>query len=69
MADTNTTVHIGENSPEEVAYKLLERIAYVEGKGIRSGVSAPPTKADRAYILTTYEECIHVVKGFGQKKR
>ena len=66
MAD-GAIVHIGENSPEEVAHKLLVHIAFVEGKCIRHGTTGE--KADRAYILTTYEECIHVVKGYGQKKK
>jgi hypothetical protein len=65
MAD-NTTVHIGENSPEEVAYKLLAGIAFVEGKTVRGGVSGE--KATREYILTTYDACLHVVKGYGVKK-
>ena len=30
MTDTSTVVHIGENSPEEVALKLYREIATVE---------------------------------------
>jgi hypothetical protein len=30
VADANTVVHIGENSPEQVAYKLLTDIANAE---------------------------------------
>jgi|HubBroStandDraft_3_1064219.scaffolds.fasta_scaffold736471_1 hypothetical protein len=33
MAD-DAIVHIGENSPEHVAYKLMERIAEAEGKNL-----------------------------------
>ena len=62
MADS-ATVHIGENSREEVAHKLLLHIAHVEGKSIRSGMTGE--KADRAYILTTYHECWQVAAGYG----
>ncbi|HEY2872871.1 MAG TPA: hypothetical protein VGJ56_13190 [Reyranella sp.] len=62
MAD-DTTVHIGENSPEQVAYKLFRHIAFVEGKKVegRMNDSSPP--ADRKWILTTYWECVRTVRG------
>lgn len=66
MGDTNTTVHIGENSPEQVAYKLLVDVIKAEGKSTYHGEG---NAVDRAYLLTTYEECLHVVKGYGQKKK
>lgn len=54
MAD-ETTVHIGENSPEQVAYKLFRDICSVENKDLYShGDNA----ADREYILRTYRQCI-----------
>jgi hypothetical protein len=62
----NTAVHFGENSPEHVAYKLLEEIAFVEGKSLRSGMKGQ--KADRAYILSTYWECWKVVQGVGTEE-
>lgn len=53
MAD-NTTVHIGENSPEQVAYKLMRLIASaekinMEGLGINS---------NRQWIIRTYCQCL-----------
>jgi hypothetical protein len=62
----NTAVHFGENSPEQVAYKLLEEIAFVEGKSLRLGMKGQ--KADRAYILSTYWECWKVVQGVGTEE-
>lgn len=62
----DTTVHIGENSPEQVAYKLLEEIAFAEGKSLRAGMTGQ--KADRAYILSTYWECWRVVQGIGTEE-
>ena len=47
-------VHIGENSPEHVAYELMTGILRVEGK-INS--------ADRKLILDTYAECLDAVRG------
>ena len=49
-------VHIGENSPEYVAFRLLERIAMVENRGFNAG------GADRRWILDTYAECLLVVQ-------
>lgn len=58
MSD-NTTVHIGENSPEQVAFKLLGIIANVEGRDFYSHGSNP---ADREYLLKTYAQCLQTVK-------
>lgn len=52
MADTSV-VHIGENSPEQVAFKLMQLIAINEGK---------TGSADRKWMLDTYAECLHVVR-------
>ncbi len=57
MAD-NTTVHIGENSPEQIAYKLFNHIVTVENRDIYNHGRA--NSADRAYILKTYWECRRV---------
>lgn len=53
MADSGT--------PEDVAYRLLLLIGQAEGKGIVGSVRTEP--ADRAWVLTTYSECLRVVKG------
>ena len=65
MAD-DTIVHIAENSPEAVAYKLLESVAFVEGKSLVAGMTGE--KADRAHILRTYWECCKVVQGLGTEE-
>jgi hypothetical protein len=61
MADS-TTVHIAENSAEEVALKLLTFVARAEGRPL-PGVSGSSSTADRRYILDTYAECLEAVKG------
>ena len=55
-----TVVHIGENSPEYVAYRLMEAIAMAEKKTLpgRGGSQDP----DRAWLLRTYAQCVQVVK-------
>ncbi len=58
MAD-NPIVHIGENSPEEVAYKLLQVIADVENRE-RYGHGSHPV--DREWVLRTYAQCIRAVR-------
>lgn len=60
MAD-KPVIHIGENSPEEVAYKLLNNIADVEGKSLVLNPTGKRDTADREWILDTYAECIDAV--------
>ena len=63
MADA-PIVHIGENSPEHVAYQLLLHIAWIEQKAIQAnGSFASPERATRKWILDTYDECLLAVKG------
>lgn len=64
MAD-KPVVHIGENSPEEVAYKLFQHIAFVEKKSPAHGGALKD--CDRDWILDTYLECRHVVNR-GQRR-
>jgi hypothetical protein len=61
MADT--VVHMGENSPEHVAHKLLHEIADIEKKAFHNEPSSGWTTADRAWVLDTYRECLMAVKG------
>ena len=56
MAD-GAVVHIGENSPEQVAYRLMRDIAIAEkinlvGNGVNSS---------RDWIIRTYAQCRQVV--------
>lgn len=53
-----TTIHLGENSPEHVAFKLMASIANNEGKTL-TGANA---SADRRWILSTYAECLRTVR-------
>lgn len=59
MADT-PVVHIGENSPEQIAYKLLHDIARNDGKLD----SYKRLQADKQYILDTYAEALNTVRGY-----
>lgn len=58
MADA-PVVHIGENSPERVAYKLMELIANLERRDLYASGSNPP---DREWVLNTYGKCISTVR-------
>lgn len=68
MADA-PVVHIGENSPEEVAFRLMEKVASVEKKLLYSSSDYPDRVADRGYILDTYAECLAVVRGHRSPKQ
>jgi hypothetical protein len=61
MADA-PVVHIGENSPEEVAYKLVVIIAQHEGKQLHTTPTRQAT-ADRKWLLDTYAECLQATTG------
>jgi len=50
----------GGKSPEEIAYRLLENIAYSERKALHP--SDDGEKAGRKWILSTYAECLGVVR-------
>lgn len=60
MAD-NTVVHMGENSPEQVAFKLLQIIAHNEGKYLQASSTAA-NHPDRQWLLSTYAECLRTVR-------
>jgi hypothetical protein len=57
MAD-NTVVHIGENSPDEVAFKLMQVIANVENREMYGHGDNP---VNREWILRTFAQCKRVV--------
>jgi hypothetical protein len=66
VADNAPVVHIGENSPEEVAYRLLKHAANAEkvvfghpSSGARGRGMKPAT---REWILDTYAECLEAVR-------
>jgi hypothetical protein len=58
-------VHMGENSPEHVAYRLLMDVQRIERKALHVGDLNPGwTTADQKWILDTYSECLQAAKGF-----
>lgn len=57
MAENNH-VHIGENSPEYVAYKLMRDISRAENISLE-GVNV---NSNREWIISTYKECLRVVR-------
>lgn len=57
MADKATVVHIGENSPEQVAFKLLEIVAEIEGKVLHPHSGNRNQAPSREWVLDTYKEC------------
>jgi hypothetical protein len=63
MADSNT-VHIGENSPQQVAYKLMKDIAQSEGFYLGQTTIRP----DREWIIKTYCSCLMAVTQPGYPK-
>jgi hypothetical protein len=58
MAD-KPVVHIGENSPEEIAYRLFGHITVCEQKNVTTTAANNP---DRKWILDTYAECLRAVR-------
>jgi hypothetical protein len=62
MADKPAVVHIGENSTEEVAFKLYRIIVAHEGEGISTGFLREGSQAGRQYVLDLYAQCLRTVK-------
>ncbi len=56
----SSIIHIAENSPEHVAYKMMRDVFVVENK--------PFDSLTRDEYLDTYEECLEAVKGFRKRK-
>lgn len=61
---SDSTIHIGENSPEQVAFKLLQIVMKAEKRTELPQLvgDAGRTLADRQYILDTYAECALAVR-------
>lgn len=59
MANEAPVVHIGENSPEQIAYKLFRDIAAVEGRDLFANGNHP---VDREWILRTFCQCMLTVR-------
>ena len=60
MKMTDPALHIGDNSPEYVAYRLMFDIAKVEKKALTPSASCQT--ADRRWVLDTYAECLRIVR-------
>ena len=50
-----------ENTPEHVAYQLLERVADLEGVALARG--GKDKLASRKWLLDTYAECLDAARG------
>jgi hypothetical protein len=59
---SNHIVHIGENSPEQVAYKMMKDIANAEQVSLVPNGPADWKRADRAWILQTFAVCLDAVR-------
>jgi hypothetical protein len=55
-------VHIGENSPEHVAYTLLKDVMSIEMKTAHRPGNQDYTQATKEWLLTTYAECLQAVR-------
>jgi protein required for attachment to host cells len=68
MISETPTMHIGENSPEEVALKLLRYSASVERKVLHTTTpGSGEIPADRKWILDTYAEYLKAVRNPGNR--
>jgi hypothetical protein len=62
MADA-PVVHIGENSPEHVAYQLMIQVARAEKISVINAPASSANPATRKWILDTYAECWDAATG------
>ncbi|WP_428539099.1 hypothetical protein [Rhodopila sp.] len=60
MAD-QSIIHSGENTQEQIAYKLFLHVVHADGKRLGGGTLA--ATIDRKDILDTYAECLQTAKG------
>jgi hypothetical protein len=64
----NLKVHMGEGSPENVAFKLFQEIAYAEDVNTHHGPGGSK-KPDQEWILDTYARCRRAVMGIDHRKK
>ncbi|MDQ7251331.1 hypothetical protein [Dongia sedimenti] len=62
------TDHAADESPENVAYRLLVLIADLENKTLHGNPSKDRTNADRQWILDTYAECLRAIRAPEDRK-
>ena len=55
----NPTPTLKDNSPEEVAFKLMKLVIQTENRSPNAHAENP---ADRKYLLDTYAECLITVR-------
>lgn len=56
----STIVHIGENSPEQVAYKLFFDV--IKREATKSSANKAIEQDVRKYLLDAYAECLRAVR-------
>ena len=54
---------VSDNTPEFIAFRLMERIASAEKKTSSPEPAPGATTADRQWTLDTYAECLEAVRG------
>ncbi len=54
--------HMGPNSPEKVAFDLMERVAFIEGKRIGRDQEYR-AQTDRTWLLDVYADCLEAAQG------
>ena len=57
-----TGVTMADNTPEYVAFLLMQHVASVEKKDLVPPASQGKTTADSAWILRTYAECLDCIR-------
>lgn len=60
MSD-KSVIHMGENSPEQVAYKLMGQLARTDGYTLGGMGEAPP----REWIIKTFSACLMAIRAPG----
>lgn len=55
-------LHIGDGSPEQIAFRLLMIIGQSEGKSLDASGYAKPD-VTRKWLLDTYAECLDATRG------
>ncbi|MEO9900350.1 hypothetical protein [Nisaea sp.] len=68
MSDT-THLHVGENTQEHIAFKLLEVVASVEQKNLFHYEGAPEKTPTREWVLNTFAECLQAARSHRKWKK
>ena len=68
MSEPSSDHRAADESPESIAYRLMQLVADLENKTLHGNPAKERTNADRKWILDTYAECLRAIRAPQERK-